>query len=378
MMLLHKTYHSLKYLPMNISKFKYSILLFIASTLVVTAQTKKTIDNVVLVTLDGMRWQDVFHGADSSFFKQQKHLSDDKLKEKYWRDDLNARRLALMPFLWGKVAKEGTLLGNRDRNSLMNVTNQMWFSYPGYNELLTGQADDARINSNDANPNPNVTVLEVINANPSFKGKVAAFTSWDAFPAIINDKRSGIFVSGGIATATGSSLTEAEKSMNKVMTAVPAYSGTTRIDAFTFYYGLEYIKKNKPRVVYFSFDETDHFSHGGEYAAYLNSARATDAMLAELWDYLQSDPQYKGKTTLIITVDHGRGDDAENWKHHGRKIDKADQIWLAAIGAGIKNNGESTAGQFFQNQVAQTVATLLGVQFQQQSGKVLPILAEGK
>jgi hypothetical protein len=172
----------------------------------------------------------------------------------------------------------------------------------------------------------------------------------------------------------GSSITEAEKSMNRVMTAVPAYSGTTRFDAFTFYYGLEYIKKNKPRMMYFSFDETDHFSHGGEYAAYLNSARATDAMLAELWDYLQSDSQYKGKTTLIITVDHGRSDDAENWKHHGRKIDKADQIWLAVIGAGIKNTGEATTGQYFQNQVAKTVATLLGVQFQQQSGKALPIL----
>jgi hypothetical protein len=334
--------------------------------------------NVVLVTLDGMRWQDVFQGADSSLFKQQKHLEDGNIKAKYWRDDLNARRLALMPFLWSKVAKEGTILGNRDKNSLMNVTNQMWFSYPGYNELLTGQADDARINSNDANPNPNVTVLEVINANPLFKGKVAAFTSWDAFPAIINDKRSGVFVSGGMAPAAGSTLSEAEKSMNKVMAAVPAYSGTTRIDAFTFYYGLEYIKKNKPRVIYFSFDETDHFSHGGEYGAYLNSARATDVMLAELWDYLQTDPQYKGKTTLIVTVDHGRGDDAENWKHHGRKIDKADQIWLAAIGAGIKNTGEATTGQFFQNQVAQTVATLLGVQFQQQSGKTLPIIMEGK
>lgn len=355
-----------------------SIILLIGLPMAILAQTKPRTENVILVTLDGMRWQDVFHGADSTLFKQQKHLSDDAIKTKYWRDDQTARREALMPFLWGKVAKQGTILGNRDKNSLMNVTNQMWFSYPGYNELLTGQADDARINSNDANPNPNVTVLEVINNNPAFKGKVAAFTSWDCFPAIINDKRSGVFVSGGIVPAIGSSLTEAEKSMNKVMAAVPAYSGTTRIDAFTFYYGMEYMKKNKPRVMFFSFDETDHFSHGGEYAAYLNSARATDAMLEELWNYLQSEPQYKGKTTLIITVDHGRGDDAENWKHHGRKIEKADQIWLAAMGAGIKNTGEATTGQYFQSQVAQTVATLLGVQFQQSTGKVLPILTESK
>ena len=356
---------------------KILIFLIVLTGAIAQAQFGKA-QHVVLVTLDGMRWQDVFHGADSAMFRQQKYLEDPNLKAKYWRDDLNARREALMPFLWGKVAKQGSILGNRDKNSFMNVTNQMWFSYPGYNELLTGQADDVRINSNDANPNPNVTVLEVINANPAFKGKVAAFTSWDCFPAIINDKRSGVFVNAGNIPTTGTALTEAEKSMNKVLAAVPTYSGTTRIDAFTFYYGLEYLKKNKPRVMYFSFDETDHFSHGGEYAAYLNSARATDAMIAELWDYLETDPQYKGKTALIITVDHGRGDDAENWKHHGRKIEKADQIWMAAIGAGIKNAGESTAGQFFQNQVAQTIATLLGVPFLQPSGKPLPVLTEIK
>ena len=353
------------------------MMIGLSSACIASAQKEK-VQNVVLVTLDGMRWQDIFHGADSSLFRQQKYLEDANIKTKYWRDDLSARREALMPFLWGKVARHGAILGNRDRNSMMNVTNQMWFSYPGYNELLTGQADDARINSNDANPNPNTTVLEVINANPAFKGKVAAFTSWDCFPAIIHDKRSGVFVNAGTNPAGGTNLTEAEKSMNKVMAALPTYGGTTRPDALTFYYGMEYIKKNKPRVMYFSFDETDHFSHGGEYAAYLNSAHAIDAMLDELWTYLQSDPQYKGKTTLIITVDHGRGDDAENWKHHGRKIEKADQIWLAAFGTGIKNIGETSNGQYFQNQVAQTMATLLGVQFQQQSGMALPILMEGK
>ena len=148
------------------------------------------------------------------------------------------------------------------------------------------------------------------------------------------------------------------------MASLPNYVGTTRPDALTFYYGMEYIKKFKPRVVFFSFDETDHFAHGGEYGAYLNSAHATDAMLNELWNYLQSDTQYKGKTTLLITVDHGRGTDAEGWKHHGIKVPEADQIWLAAIGAGVEPMGEmKNSDPAFQKQVAGTIADLLGVKF---------------
>jgi hypothetical protein len=62
----------------------------------------------------------------------------------------------------------------------------LWFSYPGYNEILTGSADDKRITSNDKMDNLNVTFLEHLNKLPEYKGKVMAFTSWDVFPFIIN------------------------------------------------------------------------------------------------------------------------------------------------------------------------------------------------
>ena len=352
---------------------KKSILLIAALfSITLTVAQKPKSQNVVLITLDGMRWQDVFRGADSSLFKQQIHFKDPDVRNKYWSNDISERRKALMPFLWSVIANEGVLIGNRDKNSPMNVTNQMWFSYPGYNELLTGKADDEHINSNDAIYNPNTTVLEITNNHPSFKGKVAAFTSWDNFNCIINDKRSSILVSSGLKLANAPNLTEGEKILNKVVAALPSRDGSTRPDALTFYYGMEYIKKNKPRLVYFSFDETDHFAHSGEYAAYLNSAHATDAMLAELWSYLRTDPQYKGKTALIITVDHGRGMDAEGWKHHGKKTPDSDQIWMACIGAGIENLGEETNSKpVFQNQVAATIATLLNISFYTDAGKAI-------
>ena len=338
------------------------LLLIILPALRAQSQTSQ---NVVLVTFDGFRWQDVFNGADISLMRQQKSLKDARVKEKYWRSDTPDRRKALLPFIWTTIAVNGQIHGNRMAGSYVNVTNTMWFSYPGYQEILSGYADDARITSNDKFYNPNETVLEFIHKQPGFKGKVAAFTSWDVFPFIINDQRSGVFVSGGEVPAKLEPLTERETMLNQLMPATPNMIPEVRLDAFTFYYGLEYMRKNKPRVMYFSFDETDDFAHSGEYAAYLNSAHKTDQLLRELWNYLQSDGFYKGKTTLIVTTDHGRGPGADDWKSHGARIAGADQIWIAMIGPGIAPTGESTSGQRYQNQVAATLAGSVGIKYTQ-------------
>ncbi|HTJ52258.1 MAG TPA: sulfatase-like hydrolase/transferase [Cyclobacteriaceae bacterium] len=344
---------------------KILILICLALAFNAEAQQKQKSENVVLITLDGFRWQEVFNGADSSFIKQQQHLKDEKLKEKFWRDDLQERRKALLPFFWNTIATKGQLYGNRALGSNVNVTNNQWFSYPGYNELLTGKADNERVHSNDKFYNPNVNVLEFINSHAAFKGKVAAYTSWDVFPYIINDKRNGVVVSAGLVEAKGDKTNDREKMMNQLMNTLPNPLGDVRLDAFTFYYGMEYIKRSKPRVMYFAFDETDDFAHAGEYAAYLNTAHHTDSFIAELWNYFQSDSQYKNKTTLIITCDHGRGGNAEEWKHHGGKITGADQIWFAVIGPDTPATGEiKTESQYYQNQIAKTMAAVLGLDYQ--------------
>src|SRR5687768_14584096 len=75
---------------------------------------------VILVVADGLRWQEVFRGADPSIAGA---------RGKYWRESPAERRVALMPFLWSTVAREGGLIGNRDIGSRAVVTNPMKFSY---------------------------------------------------------------------------------------------------------------------------------------------------------------------------------------------------------------------------------------------------------
>lgn len=133
--------------------------------------------------------------------------------------------------------------------------------------------------------------------------------------------------------------------------------------------------------MYFAFDETDDFAHGGEYGAYLNAAHYTDRFISELWNYIQSDPAYKNKTTLVLTCDHGRGDNAEDWKHHGQKIPVADQIWFAVLGPDTPPVGEMKGeSQFYQNQIAKTFAAFLGLNYigENKIGEVVAPMINGK
>src|SRR3954453_12631026 len=147
---------------------------------------------------DGLRWQEVFRGADPALMNKDTGGVKDvpRVRMKYWRKSEHERRAALLPFLWTTLVSQGQIYGNHELHSVAYVTNRLNFSYPGYSEALTGIAD-TRVKSNDKVPNPNVSVLEWLNKKPAYKGLIAAFAAWDVFPSILNVNRSGLFVNVG-------------------------------------------------------------------------------------------------------------------------------------------------------------------------------------
>jgi phosphopentomutase len=149
--------------------------------------------------------------------------------------------------------------------------------------------------------------------------------------------------------------------IDKWQTTVPAHNEYAKTDTFTYHFAKEYLQNNHPRFAFIGFDETDDYAHEGNYDAYLNTANTLDRYMQDLWDFLQSDPQYKNKTTLIITCDHGRGNvPVFEWRHHGHVLN-AENIWIAALGAGVKAKGEVNDKMLLhQNQIAATIAALLG------------------
>jgi hypothetical protein len=322
--------------------------------------------NVIVVMMDGLRWQEVFRGADPELIKT---LGPDWLgaaKERtaqaqqlYWRDSPAERRQALMPFLWSTMASQGQIFGNRDLGSESQVTNGLNFSYPGYNETLTGFADP-RIHSNDNVPNPNVTVFEWLNAKPPFAGKVAAFGAWDVFNGIFNRERCGFQVNAGydpLTTLPGNAQIEL---LNALKAEIARISPNEAFDPLPFHTAVAYMKAKKPRVLFVGLLEIDAWAHRGAYPEYLNAAHRGDSYLRQLWELVQSMPEYRGKTTLIVLPDHGRGEGAK-WTSHGQAIPESKQTWMAFLGPDTVALGErKQADSVTESQIAATVAALLG------------------
>lgn len=311
--------------------------------------------NVVLVTLDGMPWQEVFRGADPTRAGDRAFVTELRAAKSDFLDPPDRAR-ALMPFLHDVVARQGVLLGDRDHGGCMAVANDQWFSYPGYNEMLTGKPDPA-IRSNDHGPNGNTTVLEWLNRQSGLRGRVQAVASWEAFNDILNEARSGVPVNAGWDALPGTQFA-------RLQAEVPRLWPVERFDAFTHVLALEALKgRSRPRVLYVAYGDTDEFAHEGRYDQMLWAARRSDAHLAELWRALQSHPAYAGRTTLIVTTDHGRGvGGKEAWRHHGRGVfPRSNETWLAAIGPDVapgKRPGGECAGS---GQVAATVVRALGL-----------------
>lgn len=324
--------------------------------------------NIIIITTDGLRWQELFAGMDSAIANNQKFNQGDSsyIYKNYWATTAGERRKKLMPFFWTMFKEQGTIYGNRNLGSKVDVVNKYWFSYPGYSELMTGYPDTL-VNSNSYKPNPNVNVLEFLNSQPALKGKVAAFAAWNAFDRILNEQRSGIPVINAFDNTGGSNPTEKEKLINAMLqNSYKPWGEGECLDVFTHYAALEHLQLKKPRVLYIAYGETDEWAHAGMYKNYLDAARQVDKWIEELWNWLQKQPQYAGRTTLLFTTDHGRGDVIKTqWTDHGADIVGANEIFLAAIGPKIKVLGEaSNSKQLYQMQVAQTIARIMGFSFE--------------
>lgn len=318
--------------------------------------------NIVLITTDGLRWQEVFTGAEKALInKQYGGVGDVKgIEERFWRETPEERRAALLPFFWSKIAKEGQIYGNLAKRSSSQITNTMKFSYPGYNEILTGFADPA-IDSNAKKPNQNVTVFEWLHRKPSFAGKVAAYSAWDVTPFIFNRERCGFPVMGGWEPVPEPKPNARQLLLNDLIADTTRHNGAEVLDSMLYQAAREHLLRHQPRVLFIGLLETDHWGHAGRYDHLLTSANAADRYIQRLWETMQSMDQYRDQTTFIITTDHGRGTGLADWKNHGAKIGGAEDMWMAFLGPDTPALGErADCERVTQSQVAATLAALLG------------------
>jgi hypothetical protein len=325
--------------------------------------------NVFVVTMDGMRWQEVFGGMTADLLTRESGGVSDAagIEKRFGGATEAARRERLMPFFWSTIARQGQIFGDPATQSTARVTNGLRFSYPGYNELLAG-FPDPRIDSNDPKPNPNVTVLEWLNRRPGFEGRVAAFASWELLPWILNAERSGVFCNGDGAPVT-KPATDRDRLLNEFAGDLPPIWGATRFDAPTGFGAIEYLRAHRPRVMYVMLGETDEWAHGRRYDLYLDAARRNDRFIRSLWEAAQAIPEYANKTALIVSTDHGRGDTPADWTDHGEKVPAAERIWMGVVGPKVPALGSRVSVDVTQAQIAATVAALVGEDYRKAQPK---------
>lgn len=323
-------------------------------------------DNLVLITLDGARVEEMFGGLDARILRstlaETAVLEEQPVYERFHADTPEARRLRLMPFFWGELMVEhGSIAGNPRLGSRVRLTNTHRFSYPGYAEILLGEAHDADIASNDKVQNPYVTVLEELRSHLRLPASgVAAFASWEVFNFIVEHTPGALTVNAGHEPFDHPD--ERARLLGRLQLETPTPWNSVRHDLYTFELAMAHLRTARPRVLYLALGETDDWAHDRRYDRVLEAYARTDAYLRELWTWLQSDAGYRGRTHILLTTDHGRGRTPDDWSRHGAKVQGAQDVWMAFVSPRLSRRGEwRDHPALSTNQAAATMAEWMGL-----------------
>lgn len=321
--------------------------------------------NVVLVTLDGVRTQEIFSGMDeivAAHSAEQVYSEIETGRQRYWAESPLERRKLLMPFFWGTLVPGGMLFGDAESNSHMLVQNSIKASSPGYAEMLTGEphieiVDNAPVRF------PATTVLEYVTATLQLsKSQVAQIGSWDGFEYLAASKDDAFVMNGGFnmfpAAFSSPEIDRLAALRRDVMQLWEEGSN----DTLTYYIAKEYLAAYEPRLLWLGMSQSDDWAHADRYDRLLDYLHLTDKLLQDLWTTIQAHPSYRDNTTLIVTTDHGRGLGPIDWAEHDESLPGSEAIWLAIIGPDTPRLGTQVpAGTVHQGAVAATIAQLFGL-----------------
>lgn len=336
----------------------------LAAVAPLSSQSAAAAARLIVVSLDGVRTQEMFGGLDRDVLQAvlgKQAVGEHPLFKEYWRPTPEARRLVLMPFLWGDLlARHGSIVGNPAAGSVMRLGNRHRFSYPGYAELMLGVPHDNEITSNDNRRYPHETILQFLrrslNARPE---QVALFGSWSSFQSIPASRDGDVFANAGYQA-----YDDADPAVQALSAAqyetTPPWDGS-RYDLYTFRFAMAHLARHRPFVQWIALNDTDDWSHERNYGRVIEHLHRIDGWMRELWTWTESQDDYRGRTALVLVVDHGRGNTRADWHNHGAGVTGAENVWAAFAVPGWTARGEwRNHAPVSQSQIASTLAAILG------------------
>ncbi len=110
-------------------------------------------------------------------------------------------------------------------------------------------------------------------------------------------------------------------------------------DELSVYVVRQLMRQQAPSLLWITMHDID-IAHAGAYSLYIEGIHRTDRLCAEIWNLIQSQPEYAGKTTLFILPDFGRDSDEDaggnGFQHHRTGDTPSRTTWMMVLGAGVR------------------------------------------
>jgi hypothetical protein len=306
---------------------------------------------VVLVVLDGVRWQEVFGGADRALAAER------GMNPLAWA---SARRL--MPNLQRMLDTKAIALGAPGHGPAISATGPNFISMPGYLEIFAGHPDFACETNDCVRPVTRSVVDDVLESSGA--DDVAVVSSWPSIARASSADPSRLVVSAGRKRVERSERLRADEATASALdrgASVKSFpgEGDYRPDAFTARVALRVLASERPRLLFVGLGDADEYGHRNDYHGYLEAVHASDVFLGDLFATLDQMGARGRHTTVLVTADHGR---AYDFKDHGGRYPESGRVWLVAAGGDIQGHGLVAASRRHTlSDVAPTVRALLGM-----------------
>jgi Metalloenzyme superfamily len=311
----------------------------------------RTESAVVLVVLDGVRWQDVFGGADRALARQH------NMGLGTW-----ATPRALMPNLQNLLDFKGMAIGAPGHGAEMVTGGAQRISLPSYREIFSGRVD-AGCQSNDCPQPPGRTIADDV-YDASGPRDVAVVASWPTIARAASADPTRLVLTTGRKLLGRSEVLRADEVIASLLDAGAHGSafpgeGDYRPDALTARIALRYLAIARPRFLFVGLGDADEYGHRNDYRGYLGALHEADDFLGELNVTLDAMGERGRHTTVLLTTDHGR---ASNFRDHGLWHPESGRVWLVASGEDVHGRGlVAAARRHTLLEVAPTVRALLGI-----------------
>ncbi len=110
-------------------------------------------------------------------------------------------------------------------------------------------------------------------------------------------------------------------------------------DELSVYVVKQLMRQQAPSLLWLTLHDID-VAHTGAFSLYLQAIQRTDRLCAELWNFVQSEPEYRDNTTMFILPDFGRDADfatgGNGFQHHRTGDAASRTTWMMALGAGVR------------------------------------------